>query len=155
MATVPTPDRLRSVLEQAASGLGLEIEDVNVAPTGRRRLLRLVVDKDGGVTLDELAEANRSFSRALDDADAMGEQAYTLEVTSPGLERPLTAPRHWRRNVGRLVKVVDSDGGTTVGRIADCDDSQARLDVDGTERIVRYTDVAKARVEVEFNRKDG
>ena len=155
MSTPPTPDSLGQVLQPAASGLGLDLEDVSVSIAGRRRLLRVVVDKDGGVTLDDVAEATRELSRQLDATDAMGEHAYTLEVTSPGLDRPLTAPRHWRRNLCRLVAVTDADGRTITGRIVDCDDEQAAIDVDGTRRSVRYTDVAKARVQVEFNRKDG
>jgi len=143
------------VLRPAASGLGLDLEEVSVSSSGRRRLLRVVVDKDGGVTLDDVADATRGLSRELDASDVMGEQAYTLEVTSPGLDRPLTAPRHWRRNLHRLVQVTDADGRTVTGRIVASDDEQAWLDVAGVRQTVAYGDVAKARVQVEFNRKDG
>ena len=155
MSTAPTPDSLGQVLAPTASTLGLDLEGVTVSTAGRRRLVRVAVDKDSGVTLDEIAEATRLFSRDLDEDDVMGEQAYTLEVTSPGLDRPLTAPRHWRRNVGRLVKVTDGDGRTLEGRIVRSDDEQAALEVDGSERVVRYTQVVKARIQVEFNRKEG
>ena len=90
----------------------------------------------------------------LDDSDVMGVQPYTLEVTSPGVDRPLTQPRHWRRNAGRLVRVSCRDGSTVTGRIAGSDDEAASLDVDGTERRVAFADVAKAKVQVEFNRKE-
>jgi ribosome maturation factor RimP len=155
VSTAPTPDSLTPVLQPAASGLGLDLEGVSVSTAGRRRLLRVVVDKDGGVTLDDVAEATRALSRQLDATDAMGEQAYTLEVTSPGLDRPLTAPRHWRRNVRRLVSVTDPDGRTITGRIVGCDDQQAQIEVDGAHQTIRYADIATARVQVEFNRKDG
>ncbi len=155
MSTAPTPDSLGQVLSPTASTLGLDLEGVTVSTAGRRGLVRVAVDKDGGVTLDEIAEATRLFSRDLDKDDVMGEQAYTLEVTSPGLDRPLTAPRHWRRNVGRLVKVTDGDGRTLEGRIVRSDDEQAALQVDGSERVVRYAQVVKARIQVEFNRKEG
>ncbi len=155
MSAAPTPDSLEAVLRPAASALGLDLEGITVSTAGRRRQLRVAVDKDGGVTLDEVAEATRRFSGALDGADAMGEQPYTLEVTSPGLDRPLTAPRHWRRNVGRLVKFTDEEGHTVVGRIIRSNDEHAALEVDGSERTLRYADVTKARVEVEFNRKEG
>jgi len=154
VSAAPTPDSLEQVLRPAAAKVGLDLEAVTVSMAGRRGILRVVVDKDGGVTLDEVAEATRVLSHALDGTDVMGERAYTLEVTSPGLDRPLTAPRHWRRNVDRLVKVTDADGRSVVGRILDVDDQQVRLDVDGSVRSVRYADVAKARVQVEFNRKD-
>lgn len=155
MSTAPTPDSLDQVLRPAASGMGLDLEDVSVSNSGRRRLLRVVVDKDGGVTLDDVADATRQLSRELDASDVMGEQAYTLEVTSPGLNRPLTAPRHWRRNLHRLVQVTDVEGRTVTGRIVDCDDEQAWLEVAGARQAVRYSGVAKARIQVEFTRKDG
>ncbi len=154
MSAAPTPDSLEQVLRPAAAKVGLDLESVTVSMAGRRGILRVVVDKDGGVTLDEVAEATRVLSHALDGTDVMGERAYTLEVTSPGLDRPLTAPRHWRRNVDRLVRVTDADGRSVDGRILDVDDERVRLDVDGSVRSVRYADVAKARVQVEFNRKD-
>ena len=90
--------------------LGLDLEAVDITPAGKRRILRVAVDKDGGVTLDEVAEATREVDRVLDDSDVMGEQPYTLEVTSRGVDRPLTLPRHWRRNADRLVKVTFADG---------------------------------------------
>ena len=155
VSAAPTPDSIEQVLRPAASGMGLDLEDVAVSTAGRRRLLRVVVDKDGGVTLDDVAEATRELSRELDGTEVMGEQPYTLEVTSPGLDRPLTVPRHWRRNLHRLVSVTDDEGRTVTGRILDCDDEQAHLEVDGAQRAIRYADVVKARVQVEFNRKDG
>lgn len=154
MSVAPTPDSLEQVLRPTAAELGVDLEHLAVSAAGRRRLVRITVDKDGGVTLDDVAEATRTFSSALDATDVMGEQAYTLEVTSPGLDRPLTAARHWRRNVGRLVKVTSAEGATTVGRILDCDDAHVQLDVDGSAHTMSYADVAKARVQVEFNRKE-
>jgi ribosome maturation factor RimP len=135
--------------------IGLDLEAVEVTPAGRRRVLRIAVDKDGGVTLDDVAEATKEISRLLDASDVMGEQPYTLEVTSPGIDRPLTLPRHWRRNLGRLVKVVTTGGETVVGRIDDQDERAVRLDVDGAARPLAYAEVAKAHVQVEFNRKEG
>jgi ribosome maturation factor RimP len=105
--------------------------------------------------MDEVAAATKEVSRLLDSSDVMGEQPYTLEVTSPGTDRPLTLPRHWRRNEGRLVKVVTRGGSTVTGRIVGHDDAAARLDVDGATRAVPYDDVAKAHIQIEFNRKEG
>ena len=116
-------------------------------------MLRVAVDKDGGVTLDDVADATREVSRVLDDSDVMGEMPYTLEVTSRGVDRPLTLPRHWRRNQDRLVKATLTDGAEVTGRILGSDDSAATLDVDGDRREVAYADVAKALVQIEFNRK--
>ncbi len=158
MATDQTKDRLVSALTAELTppllAMGLDLEGLEVTPAGRRRLLRVAVDKDGGVTMDDVADATKEVSRVLDASDAMGEQPYTLEVTSPGIDRPLTLPRHWRRNAGRLVKVRTRDGETVQGRITSNDDDAVRLDVDGTPRELPLDQVAKAHVEVEFNRKE-
>jgi ribosome maturation factor RimP len=132
---------------------GHDLEDLSVAPAGRRKVVRVVVDKDGGITLDDVAEVSRVVSDLLDTPE--GEQilagAYTLEVTSPGVDRPLTQPRHWRRSVGRLVKAKTAES-TVTGRVLEADDAQATLDVDGTKRTLLYGEVVSALVQVEFSR---
>jgi len=161
VATTSLPDRLAEVLAPAVAPLGLELEAVELANAGRRRLLRVIVDADvddggaSGLTLDRLADATRVVSEALDAADAMGEQPYTLEVTSPGVDRPLTAPRHWRRNRGRKVAVTTTDQTRRTGRIRSVGETSVTLEVGGTEVELRYADIAKALVQVEFNRKEG
>lgn len=154
MSTDQTRDRLAEVLTEPLAANGLDVEAIELTPAGRRRLLRVAVDKDGGVTMDDIADATKEVSRLLDESDVMGEQPYTLEVTSPGTDRPLTLPRHWRRNQSRLVKVTTTDGSTLSGRIRSSDGESATLDVDGAERVVRFEDVAKARIQIEFNRKE-
>jgi ribosome maturation factor RimP len=149
-----TRDRLAGVLTDPLAAAGLDVEAIELTPAGKRRLLRVAVDKDGGVTMDDIADATREVSRLLDESDVMGEHPYTLEVTSPGTDRPLTLPRHWRRNTGRLVKVTIEDGTSFTGRIVESDETGATLDVDGQQRTVSYADVAKARVQIEFNRKE-
>jgi ribosome maturation factor RimP len=134
--------------------LGLDLEAVELTPAGKRRVLRIAVDKDGGVSLDDVAAATRAINETIDTSDAMGQHPYTLEVTSRGVDRPLTEPRHWRRNRSRLVKVTLVDGTAVTGRIGDTDEEQVSLDVDGVARAVPYADVKKALVQIEFNRKD-
>jgi ribosome maturation factor RimP len=146
-------DRIEQELATPLGALGLDVEAVELTPAGKRRILRIAVDGDDGVTLDDVADATREVSRVLDESDVMGEQPYTLEVTSRGVDRPLTLPRHWRRNTDRLVKVTTRDGQTVTGRIVGSSDDAATLDLDGTRREVAYADVAKALVQVEFNRK--
>jgi ribosome maturation factor RimP len=148
----PDSSRIADALRDRLTVLGLDLEAVELTPAGRRRVLRVAVDKDGGVTLDDIAEATRAVSDQLDDGDLMGEQAYTLEVTSRGVDRPLTEPRHWRRNRDRLVRVSLGDGTQLTGRIGDSDDTGASVDVSGSTRHVPYADVTKALVQVEFNR---
>lgn len=154
MSIDQTRDRLAGVITDPLAAVGLDVEAVELTPAGKRRMLRVAVDKDGGVTLDDIAEATKEVSRLLDDSDVMGEQPYTLEVTSPGTDRPLTLPRHWRRNEGRLVKVTLVGGETVTGRILATEEQRATLDVDGTERDVAFTEVGKAKVQIEFNRKE-
>lgn len=154
----PGADATITAVSAAVTGrledLGLDLEAVELTPAGKRRVLRIAVDSDGGVTLDDVAAATRAINDVLDGSDAMGEQPYTLEVTSRGVDRPLTAPRHWRRNRSRLVKVTLADGTVVTGRIGESDEDQATLDVDGSPRVVAYADVKKALVQIEFNRKD-
>ena len=149
-----TPDssRISDALRDSLSGLGLDLEGVELTPAGKKRVLRVAVDKDGGVTLDDIAEATRAVSDELDDEDLMGEQAYTLEVTSRGVDRPLTEPRHWRRNHDGLVRVSLRDGHQLTGRIGSSDDSGVSIDVSGTRQRVDYAEVTKALVQIEFNR---
>jgi ribosome maturation factor RimP len=148
-----TRDRIEAELAGPLADLGLDVEAVELTPAGKRRVLRVAVDKDGGVTLDEVAAATRAVSAVLDVSDALGEQPYTLEVTSRGVSRPLTLPRHWRRNQGRLVKVTLTDGEQVAGRIGASTESAVTLQVDGEARDFAYADIAKALVQIEFNRR--
>lgn len=145
-------DLLAPVLAQFA----LELEAVEVVPAGKRRLLRIVVDGDGpqgrGPLLDDIAEASTAISNALDASDAAGQAAYTLEISSRGVSRPLELPRHWRRNHGRLVAVTTTAGEALTGRVRSTDEQQVLLDVAGVERALPLADVAKALVQLELNR---
>jgi ribosome maturation factor RimP len=143
--------QLRELLEPVVAAVGYDLEDVTITKAGRRSVVRVVVDRDGGVDLDAVADVSRTVSAALDDADPLGEQAYVLEVTSPGVDRPLTEPRHWRRNIGRLVTA-----GEVSGRISDVTDSGVMFDVAGTVREVAFADLPDGKVVVEFKRlEDG
>lgn len=154
----PGADATVTAVSTAVTGplqeLGLDLEAVELTPAGKRRVLRIAVDKDGGVSLDDVAAATRAINDVVDATDAMGQQPYTLEVTSRGVDRPLTEPRHWRRNRTRLVKVTLGDGSVVDGRIGESDEEQVSLEVEGTDRVVPYADVKKALVQIEFNRKD-
>src|SRR5258708_7946092 len=128
---------------------------------GPRRLLRVVVDADGGVTLDDIALVSQELSATLDRAAAMGEMSYTLEVSSPGVDRPLTEPKHWRRAAGRLVTVplrsrthsapdARADAQVVTGRITGTDASGVRLDVEGESREFGYSELGPGRIQIEF-----
>jgi ribosome maturation factor RimP len=149
--------RLREVIEPLARSAGYDLEDLSVVRMGRRHVVRVTVDRDGGVGLDAVAELSRDISHGLDDAEsAAGEfiaGEYQLEVSSPGTDRPLTEPRHWRRNVGRLVTVRLGDRPVT-GRLVAADDTGATLAVDNVEATHPYADLGRGRIEIEFNRLD-
>jgi ribosome maturation factor RimP len=156
VGTPEVRDRLVALLTGPLASLGVDLEAVELQAAGRRRMLRVAVDKDGGPTMDDLAAATREVSRLLDDSDAMGDSPYTLEVSSRGVDRPLTLPRHWRRNTGRLVKVEPADGAPPLtGRVTAADDEAATLDVSGAVRRIPYTEVRRARVQIEFKPKEG
>ncbi|MBM2617664.1 ribosome maturation factor RimP [Actinoplanes sp. LDG1-06] len=145
--------RVREVIEPVVTRAGYDLEDVSVTRAGRRHLVRVLVDTDGGISLDDVAIVSREISTALDAADESGGEVlageYQLEVGSPGVDRPLTLPRHWRRNRGRLVAV----NGLT-GRVVDTDDQGVVLDVDGTPRELRYDELGPGKVQIEFKRLD-
>ena len=149
-------DQVTALLTPVVTQCGLDLEAVDVVPAGKRRLLRIVVDGDGprggGPSLDDIAAATRAISTALDATDVLGEHPYTLEVSSRGVDRPLTLPRHWRRNGGRLVAVTLPGGDVVRGRIVSSTDSAVVLDIDGSRREVAFGEVAKALVQVELNR---
>jgi ribosome maturation factor RimP len=147
-----TRDRIADLLAPVLATDGLDLDAVELASAGRRTVVRVVVDADGGVNLDRIADASRLLGKVLDDADFMGSGSYTLEVTSRGVDRPLTQPRHWRRNAGRLVKVTTVDGAKLEGRIVESDDTGAELETEAQSHRVAYDQVARARIQVEFSK---
>lgn len=142
--------RLEPIVADAVSGVGFELDALEVREVGRKRQVKVVVDSDNGVSSDAVAHASRAVSAVLDDNDHLIEGAYTLEVTSPGLGRPLTMRRHWQRARHRLVKVTPSDGPAFVGRVGHAGEDAARVLVKSEVREVRYAAVSKAVIEVEF-----
>jgi ribosome maturation factor RimP len=151
--------RIADVIGPVIAAAGMDLEAIRVSAAGRRRLLRVVVDSDRGVSLDDAAAISRKLSAALDTLAVMGEFPYTLEVSSPGVDRPLTDPRHWRRAVGRLVQVnVTNAGdsgisGSIYGRIVAADSDGVTLDVGGdpkTRRRFGYAALGAGAVQVEF-----
>lgn len=142
--------RLEPAVAEAVTAVGFELEGLDVQQAGRRKLVRIVVDADDGVGLDEVAEISHSVSATLDEYDHVLAGPYTLEVTSPGLDRPLTMPRHWRRAKYRRVRVTPNQGAEFVGRVGHAGQTAARMLVGSSIRDVPYADVASATIEVEF-----
>jgi len=141
---------IESVVRDAVADVGFDLESLEEVRIGQRWVIRVIVDSDAGVGLDDIAAVSRAVSQALDERDELMAGPYTLEVTSPGVDRPLTHPRHWRRNRLRLVRAALVAGGELIGRIGDCDDEGVTLLASGSLRRVRYTELSRAMVEVEF-----
>jgi ribosome maturation factor RimP len=148
-----TRSELARLLEPVVADAGFDLEEVLVVPAGKRRQVRVIVDGDDGVSLDDVAILSKRVSTALDESDAMGSAPYVLEVTSPGVDRPLTHPRHWRRATGRLVRAALSGGEEITGRVTAADEAAVVLDTDSSERRLGYHELVRGLVQVEFNRR--
>ncbi|MFF5171145.1 ribosome maturation factor RimP [Micromonospora sp. NPDC000089] len=164
--------RLREVIEPVITAAGYDLEDLSVSRAGRRHVVRVIVDADGGINLDAVADVSRAVSAALDAAEEAGGDIvageYQLEVSSPGVDRPLTLPRHWRRNVGRLVKVTVRPGAAlpeqrdaaptgdrqVTGRVVAADDERVVLETGSGRAEHSYAELGPGRVQVEFSRLD-
>lgn len=147
-------DVLAAGLAAPLASMGVDLEAVEVQKAGRRHVVRIVVDRDGGVDLDTVADVSRRVSDLL-DAEPLATVVpgpFVLEVSSPGVDRPLTLERHWRRAVTRLVDVRLVDGTSVTGRVAGASPDALALDVDGTPRLLPWGEVDHGLVQVEFNR---
>ena len=143
-------DQIFDLVAPLVTKAGLVIEEVQVQTPGKNRFVTIIVDSETGLNLDQVTDASRLIGEAMDSAPFMGETPYTLEVTSPGVDRPLTAPRHWRKNVDRLVKIVKLDGDVCKGRITSASDDEVTLDC----CTVSFAEIKRATIEVEFNRPE-
>ena len=147
-----TREQILQILEPIASNMGLDLEDVEIKSAGKHSIVQVSIDKDGGINLDEVAQISNQISEALDAKDVLGEKPYTLEVGSPGIDRALTLPRHWRRNNGRLVK-INFGSNSEIGIIIESDDEKVSLEVKGKTRSINFDKIDKAFIQVEFNPK--
>ncbi|GAB4101974.1 ribosome maturation factor RimP [Micromonospora taraxaci] len=161
---------MREVIEPVVNDAGYDLEDLSVSRAGRRHVVRVMVDADGGIDLDAVADVSRAVSAALDAAEETGGDIvageYQLEVSSPGVDRPLTLPRHWRRNVSRLVKVTvrgatalpgqrgEQPAGDRLltGRVVAADDEGVQLETEDGRTSWAYAQLGPGRVQVEFTR---
>jgi ribosome maturation factor RimP len=144
--------RIADAIRPVVTASGMDLESVRVSAAGRRRLLRVVVDSDRGVSLDDAAAVSRELSSVLDRLEVMGDFPYTLEVSSPGVDRPLTEPRHWRRAAGRLVTVTLTHGDVLTGRITQADAEGVILDAEGVHSRFPYDVLGAGAIQVEFGR---
>jgi len=151
-------DQISELVTPAVSDQGFYLEDVHVATPGSHRIVTCIVDGDASLNLDQVTTVSRVISELLDEAPFMGETPFTLEVTSPGVDRPLTQPRHFAKNIDRLLKIVKLDGSEVTGRILSNTDQDVTLTLTVKKEIIEQTvslsEIKRAVVEIEFNRKD-
>lgn len=151
-------DQITELVTPALSQAGYFLEDINIVSPGQHRIVTVIVDGESALNLDQVTVASKLVSELLDEAPFMGETAFTLEVTSPGIDRPLTLPRHFAKNVTRLLKVVKVDGEVVTGRITSNTESEVTLSVTDKKKIsdvvIPISEIKRATVEIEFNRKD-
>lgn len=137
---------ISAAITPALSALGFYLEDVIITSAGRRSMLTVIVDGDTHLSLDQVTSATKAIGEIVESLQSLGDTPFTLEVTSPGLDRPLTKPRHWRKNIDRLVRVVLLNGNEVTGRIKAASEVSARVD----ESEVNFADIKRASLEVEF-----
>ena len=137
---------ISAAITPALEALGFYLEDVTIISAGRRSMLTVIVDGDTHLSLDQVTSATKAIGEIVESVQSLGETPFTLEVTSPGLDRPLTKVRHWQKNINRLVKVVLLDGLEIKGRIKDVNEVSATID----EKNISYSDIKRATLEIEF-----
>ena len=139
-------EEIIAAITPALEALGFYLEDVTITSAGRRSMLTVIVDGDTHLSLDQVTAATKGISEIVEGIQSLGQTPFTLEVTSPGLDRPLTKPRHWRKNIDRLVKVILLDGSEVKGRVKDASETSTTID----EMVVNFTDIKRATLEIEF-----
>ena len=142
-------EQVLAVITPAIESLGFYIEDINITSAGKRSMLTVIVDGDTHLSLDQVTVATKAISEIVENLPTLGNNPFTLEVTSPGLDRPLTKPRHWRKNQDRLIKIVLTDGKEVNGRIKDSTESSVTVD----EQVINFADIKRATLEVEFKKE--
>jgi len=151
-------DQIAQLVTPAVQAQGFFLEDVLLVSPGKHRIVTCIVDGQSSLNMDQVTAVSRAISELLDEAAFMGEAPFTLEVTSPGVDRPLTKPRHFAKNVDRLLKVVRTDGEVVTGRISGNTETELTLSVtekkELKEVVIALADIKRATVEIEFNRKE-
>lgn len=129
-----------------------ELEDVILKSAGKNTIVQVLVDKDSGISLDEVASLSTKLSDFFDENSLMGNMTYTLDVGSPGIDRPLTKLRHWEKNLDRIVK-INSKSNVFEGRIKKVEETEVQIEIKGKLQSFQYSDISKAIIQVEFNPK--
>jgi ribosome maturation factor RimP len=139
-------EEISAVITPALAKLEFYLEDITITSAGKRSMLTVIVDADAHLSLDQVTVATKAIGELVEGIQSLGDTPFTLEVTSPGIDRPLTKPRHWRKNIDRLIKVILLDGKEVKGRIKDASELSATVD----QQVILFTDIKRATLEIEF-----
>ena len=142
-------EQVLAVITPAIESLGFYVEDITITSAGKRSMLTVIVDGDTHLSLDQVTVATKAISEIVENLPTLGNNPFTLEVTSPGLDRPLTKPRHWLKNQDRLIKIVLTDGKEIKGRIKDSSETSVTVD----DQTINFADIKRATLEVEFKKE--
>jgi len=139
-------EKIVAALAPIIEASGNFLEDLTITSAGKHRILTVVVDGEKHLNLDEVTAITKSLSEVVENLSEIGDLPFTLEVTSPGVDRPLTLPRHWRKNLGRLINITLNDDSKVTGRIGESTESDVQID----ESKIKFADIKKATIEIEF-----
>lgn len=145
-------EKLNALIDEACKAVGVELVEFDMFRAGKREIFRIYIDKADGVDVEDCAAVSRHLSDAMDNDESLMEGAYTLEVSSPGIDRPLKSSRDFERNLNRLLRVVRESGKPLSGTLVAFDEQNLALSVKGvTEQVlVPRSEILSAKVEVQF-----
>lgn len=143
---MPLNEEISAAIRPIIEATGNYLEELSITSAGKVKILTVIIDSDTHLNLDQVTAVTKEISEVIEALPELGEGAFTLEVTSPGLDRPLTKPRHWRKNLDRLVKIIMSSGQEIQGRIGEATETTVLVD----SQKVSYEDIKRAVLEIEF-----
>jgi len=139
-------EEISAAIRPIIEATGNYLEELTITTAGKVKILTVIVDSDAHLNLDQVTAVTKEISLVIEELPVLGDTAFTLEVTSPGLDRPLTKPRHWRKNLDRLVKITMTSGQVIEGRIGAATETSVLVD----ENTVSFEDIKRAVLEIEF-----
>lgn len=140
-------EEISAAIRPIIEATGNYLEELTITSAGKVKILTVIIDSDNHLNLDQVTAVTKEISEIIESLEGLGDGAFTLEVTSPGIDRPLTKPRHWRKNLDRLVKITMTSGQEITGRIGEATDSTVLVDL----QKVSFEDIKRAVLEIEFN----
>jgi len=143
---MPLNEDISAAIRPIIEASGNYLEELTITSAGKVKILTVIVDSDSHLNLDQITAVTKEISEVIEALEELGDSAFTLEVTSPGIDRPLTKPRHWRKNLDRLVKITMASGKDIQGRIGEATEENVLIG----DQKVSFEDIKRAVLEIEF-----